>query len=318
MSEQTILLIGGPDSGKTNYLGCLWEALRARAGRLVAPNAPERIKYVEDALEHVMQGRFAPRTEPGSEDNAEAFSIPVVDGSFPDSSPRRLVVPDVTGELWKKAVETSELPPDWMRALEDARGVLLFVRIGSDQLVAPLDWVTSARLLSLHAKRVAALAKAQAEGPADDQNVVEEEEATPEEPPPAVIPTQVQLCELLRFLEHTARSSGAARPKRVAVLVTAWDRLDRARREAGPRAYIESEFPLFHGRIESASNVEVEVFGVSVVGGDFVDANFRKRYLDGHPKAVGYVVRSEATGVVRVEDLTLPVAWVLGESSGAA
>jgi hypothetical protein len=314
MSAQTILLIGIPDSGKTNYVGCLWEALRARKGQLVAPTAAERVKYVEDALEHLMQGRFAPRTEPGSEEHAEPFSIPVVDRADPNASPRRVVVPDVTGELWQKAVETCELPPDWMQALQDASGVLLFVRIGSDQNVTPLDWVASARLLTLHAKRIAAAAKAQAEAAGGE---AVEADPPPEETPAPIIPTQVQLCELVRFLEHAARSSGEERPKRVAVLVSAWDRLDRTRRAAGPRAYLETEYPLFHGRLQSLSNLEVEVFGLSVVGGDFVDARFRKRYLDGDPKVAGYVVREQETGVERVEDLTLPVAWVLGDPSGA-
>lgn len=310
MSEQTILLIGGPDSGKTNYVGCLWEALRGRKGKLVAPTAPERIKYVEDALEYLMQGRFAPRTEPGSEEQAEPFSIPVVDAAAPDASARRVVVPDVTGELWKKAVETSELSPDWMQALQDADGVLLFVRIDSNQNVTPPDWVTSAKLLTFHAKRVVAAAKAEAAGAAAEGMRAE---PAPEESPPAVIPTQVQLCELLRFLEHAAGQPGAVARKRVAVLVTAWDRLDKERSSAGPNAYLEAQYPLLHGRLQSLSRLEVEVFGVSVVGGDFVDPKFQKQYLEGDSKAVGYVVRTEGNAVKRVEDLTLPVAWVLGK-----
>lgn len=313
MSEHSILLIGGPDSGKTNFVGCLWEALNARSGQLVAPAAPERIKYVEDALEHLMQGRFAPRTDPGSEDHAESFSIPIFDKASPDAVARHLVVPDVTGELWKKVVETCEISPAWMETLEDAHGVLLFVRVGSNQNVAPLDWVASSRLLSLHAQRVAAAAKAQrAEMP------VGQDAPQLEEQPAAVIPTQVQLCELIRFLEHAARASGATSPKRVAILVTAWDRVDGTRSAAGPRAYIESEFPLLDGRLSNVTNLEIEVFGVSVVGGDFVDAKFRKAYLDGDSKAAGYIVRSAQGKVQKVHDLTLPIAWVLGESSGTS
>lgn len=313
MNELSVLLIGGPDSGKTNFVGCLWEALNDRKGELVAPTAPQRVKYVEDALEHLMQGRFAPRTDPGTEDHAESFSIPVYKKDSPDADPRHIVVPDVTGELWKNAVETSLISPAWMTALEEAHGVLLFVRVGSDQNVAPLDWVTSARLLSLRAKRVAAAAKAQAA-----EARVEVEAQEPEEQPPAVIPTQVQLCELIRFLEHASRAKGAKSPKRVAILVTAWDRVDDMRSKAGPRAYIGSEFPLLDGRLTSLANLEVEVFGVSVVGGDFVDQEFQKAYLDGDPKAAGYVVRSTGGKVERVHDLTVPVAWVLGESSSVS
>ncbi len=300
MTARPILLIGGPDSGKTNFVGCLWESLRAGKGRLIAPTAPERVKYVEDALEHVLQGRFAPRTEPGSEDTAEPFTVPVIDPMTPSDEPLQLIVPDVTGELWTKAVETCELAPQWMTALQDASGILLFVRIGSDQNVAPLDWVTSAKLLALQAQRAAAAPPPDA---LDTQRVDVEE-------PEVLIPTQVQLCELLRFVEHAGKSSGEQ--KRVAVIITAWDRLDRTRAKKGPSAYLEAEYPLFHGRLQSLTRIDVELFGVSAVGGDFVDPAFRKRYLDGDPKAVGYVVRDQGDTVVRSEDLTVPVAWILG------
>lgn len=307
MTARPILLIGGPDSGKTNFVGCLWESLRAGKGRLIAPTAPERVKYVEDALEHVLQGRFAPRTEPGSEDAAEPFTVPVIDPSMPSEEPLQLVVPDVTGELWTKAVETCELASQWMTALKEASGILLFVRIGSDQNVAPLDWVTSARLLALQAQRSHAVAAPARD--ADDDPAVEIVE------PEVLIPTQVYLCELLRFVEQAAKGSG--KRKRVAVLVTAWDRLDRTRAKKGPNAYLEAEYPLFHGRLQSLTSLDVELFGVSAVGGDFVDQAFRKRYLDGDPKAVGYVVRHKGDAVLRSEDLTVPVAWILGAASSA-
>lgn len=314
MTEQTILLVGGPDSGKTNYVGCLSDALVARKGRVIAPKAPEKIKYVEDTLEHILQGRFAPRTEPGSEEQAEPFSIPVVAADTPDAEPQRIVVPDVTGELWKKAVETSELAPEWMDALKAANGALLFIRIGSDQNLDPPDWVTSAKLLSFHGKRLSTAAKDHSDARADAESG---EDVAPDQPP-AIIPTQVQLCELLRFLEHAAAQPGAESPKRVAILVTAWDRLDAETAAKGPNAYLAQHYPLFHGRLRRLNRLTAHVFGVSIVGGDFVDADFQKEYLDGDPKAVGYVVHMDATSIKQVQDLTLPIAWVLEGSDSAA
>ena len=52
MSSQLIMLIGGPDSGKTNYLARLWKALQSGSGRLKSVESPE-IKYVEEALAHL-------------------------------------------------------------------------------------------------------------------------------------------------------------------------------------------------------------------------------------------------------------------------
>src|ERR1700721_2101478 len=52
MVNQTIVLVGVPDTGKTNFLARLWEALRGGNGTLMCPIPPDNIKYVEDALGH--------------------------------------------------------------------------------------------------------------------------------------------------------------------------------------------------------------------------------------------------------------------------
>jgi hypothetical protein len=125
-----------------------------------------------------------------------------------------VVVPDVTGELWKDAVLSSELPPEWMNLLKDSSGAVLFIRVHSDLNVTPLDWVTARDLLRL------------------DWGAPNQGDA---------IPTQVVLCELLRFLQLTLRRRSDGGLPRIAIAVTAWDRLDAEAKAAGPNAYIESE-----------------------------------------------------------------------------
>jgi hypothetical protein len=125
------------------------------------------------------------------------------------------------------------------------------------------------------------------------------------------IPTQIVLCELLRFLQSTLRHRTDGGFPRAAIVVTAWDRLDAAAKKSGPSAYIESEYPLFAGRLEDVTAMEVKVFGVSVVGGDLGDDPvFRQKFFEADLDAAGYVVE-EVNGVVREEhDLTLPIAWL--------
>jgi hypothetical protein len=287
MTGHSIMLIGGPDSGKTNFLARLWEALRAREGVLQAPAVPTEIKYVEDALAHLLQGHFAPRSDKTLEEG-ESFAVPVVASANPGGDRFQIVVPDVVGELWKRAVETCELPERWMNDLASASGALLFVRIGSDQNKEPLDWVTAAKLLRM-----------------------EGAQAKPDDGEKREIPTQVSLCELLRFMEHgLGTANGGTRP-RVAVLITAWDRLDAERASAGPTAYLAVEYPLLAGRLKDISKFDVRVFGVSVVGGDFVDEVFKQRFFAQNLRSSGYVVEEIKGRVERKQDLTLPVAWVV-------
>jgi len=281
VNSQSIMLIGGPDSGKTNYLARLWRALQGGSSRLKSVDAPE-IKYVEDALAHLLQGSFAPRSEKNIEESRRDFTVMIA--TQDDAKRVKVVVPDVTGELWKDAVSSSALPSEWMKQLKESSGALLFVRVHSELNVSPLDWVTARDLLKM------------------DWAQPHQEES---------IPTQVVLCELLRFLQLTLRRRTDGGLPRVAILVTAWDRLDAAAKENGLNAYIQSEYPLFAGKLEDVSTLEVKVFGVSVVGGDLgADPEFRQKFFEADLDAAGYVVE-EVDGVVREEhDLTLPIAWL--------
>lgn len=278
--NHSTMLIGGPDTGKTNYLARLWEALRSGSGKLKLLHAPE-IKYVEEALAHLLQGEFAPRSEKDIEESRRDFTLSV---SLMGEPAVELVVPDVTGELWKDAVNTLELPEEWMEQLSASSGALLFVRVLSDQNVAPLDWVTAYRLLQ-HAEQ--------------PQNEV-------------LLPTQVQLIELLRFLETKLRRRADGSPPRVAVIVSAWDRLDAEEAAKSPVNYLEKEYPLFAGRISDCDVLDIRVFGLSVVGGDLtLDKDFQERFLQGDIKQAGYVVAQQNGQTVKESDLAIPLTWLL-------
>ena len=290
MSESAIILVGAPDSGKTNFLARLWKALQSSAGVLAAPETPTNIEYVEEALAHLLQGSFAPRSSKNIEESEKSFSISVVAKGTGDTDPIQLVVPDVTGELWKNAVETCELPKKWLENLTSAHGALLFVRIGSNQNVELLNWVTAATLMRMEVLPLD-----------EDQDAGER------------IPTAVLLCELLRFLEYGLKASKDGVKPRVAILVTAWDRLDADTAAMGPSVYLSNEYPLFAGRLADTSELDVKVFGVSIVGGDFDDKDFRQQFLDGNMNAFGYVVHNISGKQCTEHDVTVPVAWVLEE-----
>ena len=284
MTTESIVLVGAPDSGKTNYLGRLWASLRSEGSCLRVTGTPDRIGYVEEALNHLLSGKFAPRTDRNPDASGRSLSFPVAGKANGEESSADVLVPDVSGELWKEAVETSELPNEWMAKLNGSVGALLFIRIGSPEVVELLDWVTARDLL----------------GP----------NSLPQEPSSA-ISTAVQMCELLRYLEHGLAQRPVGQRPRVALLVTAWDMLDAERAALGPIAYIAKEFPLLAGRIRDISSVDVRVFGVSVVGGDFAEDAFRDRFLKGEIADFGYVVADADEGTQKKPDLAIPVGWVL-------
>ena len=288
MSTRSVILIGGPDTGKTNFVGRLWVALRTGGGALTASGTPDEIKYVEDAVTYLHQGIFAPRTDKNLEADQGSVTIPLSPDEFHGEEIAQLIVPDISGEVWKEAVETNELAPERMAQLESAVGALLFVRVLSPLNVNPLDWVNAADLM---------------EHQGDDARQGD-------------MPTQVMLCEFLRFLELKLPDRTTGRKPRIAVIVTAWDLLDNDRSAAGPRVYLEKQYPLFAGRLADIDRFDVNIFAMSILGGDpKLDKGFRDELLKSGIKSAGFVRFDHGGSVEEVSDVTLPVAWAIGTRS---
>ncbi|MDM5134688.1 hypothetical protein [Aeromonas salmonicida] len=277
---RSIILLGGPDSGKTNFIGCLWRALDDGTKALHAVEQPEDISFVLDVTDHLFEGSFAPRTE-HSEARRDFEVIVAAEKGGPSS---KVIVPDVSGELWRNAVIENEIAPEWVNELKSANGALLFVRVGSDQDVRPLDWVTSRNLL-------AKLGDEEVQG----------------------LPTQVMLCEMIHFLEDLLSKREDGMRPRLSVVVSAWDLVDPHTFEQGPFAYLEREYPLVAGRLADLEVLEVRVFGLSVVGGDLKnDPNYRDVFLNIGLDSLGWTAVSDEGSWQRKFDITLPIAWAVG------
>ncbi|POP83727.1 hypothetical protein BKM77_15655 [Pseudomonas syringae] len=281
MNRKSIILVGGPDSGKSNYVGRLWAALKAGKGQLQRAGMPQNIEYVESICENLLQGEFAGRTDTNTE--RQDFCVPLK--LEQSNNPTELIVPDFTGELWRDAVKNSDIPREWLDTLESAEGALLFVRVLSPLNVQPLDWVATRSALSFIG---------------EGNEEVE-------------LPTQVILCELLRLLQQRLSVRPDGKRPRVAIVVTAWDKLDAASQEAGPQAYLRKQFPLFAGALEDARRVEARVYGVSIVGGDLqYDPDFQEKYQSMIMAESGSVTLERNGAWYQDADVTIPVAWAIG------
>lgn len=277
----SIVILGGPDSGKSNYIARLWPALEEKAGELVMTVQPPDIDYVLEAAGHLFEGQFIQRSE--QSDSRRTFEVTVAPRA--GGAETKIVIPDVAGETWRNAVTEYDVPDDVRKDLLDATGALLFLREGSELNVAPLDVVTSRNLLAKL-------------GPQVDQGM----------------PTQVMLCELVRFLGLTlARRPDGSRP-RLAVVVSAWDLVGDDVGGRGPVAYLEKEYPMLAGRLADLEHMDVQVFGLSVVGGDLGEEDFKAEFLEKGLDGHGWVSVPEPDGGGwrRVADVTKPIAWVMG------
>jgi len=128
------------------------------------------------------------------------------------------------------------------------------------------------------------------------------------------LPTQVMLCELLRFLETSLSKRPDGQPPRVSIVVSAWDIIDQEKFVMGPKAWLEREYPLLAGRLDDIEGIDLRVFGLSVVGGDLkADENCRDDVQENGLDGRGWVAVQDDEGIWHKDpDLTLPIAWAVG------
>lgn len=289
--SHSVLLVGGPDAGKTNFLCRLALVIFGKQGRLQADRLPEELEYLRTGADKILTGEFVPHTP---HDVLNRSVIPVKEVDSEGDFHGQLVVPDCSGERWLNIYRQREWSEDWETVISDACSCLLFLRVDSDQTIAPLDWVSCEKLLG---------------SPTDVSDSIGNPEAE------QIPPTQVVLVDWLQCLRRafTERVGGSYRP-RLGIIVAAWDLVPQDQQDSDPDDYVKLNFPLlWQFKLTNTSRFEFATFGVSIVGGDLNDASgFRKEYLKSDPQKAGYVVHSLRGLISKSSDITIPVAWAMG------
>jgi hypothetical protein len=289
--QRSVLLIGVTDAGKTNFLSRLWLALDLGGGSLTKAGLPSDLDYLKTGADHLLKGEFAPHTP---QEVRDATEIPVKTIANGHELLGTLIVPDLPGEQVLSVFRTRQWSSEWEERIGYGCGCLLFIRVDSKELVAPIDWLNCP--LSFGGMPPMA-------NPQKDQA------------DKAKTPTQVVLVDWLQFLRKafTDKVSGSYKP-RIGIVVAAWDLIPTDQKQRGPEAWVTSNFPLLAQYVNSNNDeFEFAYFGVSVTLGDLIaDPEFKASYLRSNPRSAGEVVHSLSGTVEASNDMTLPVAWALG------
>ena len=296
--------------------------LRRNNGVFRVPVAAENIAYVERIVGHLRKGEYPPRTEP--DDGESTFVASITHQSDPKIPIAMITVPDMIGEIWKAASRDRRIDPAWITQLRNSDSAMLFVRFGSDEIVDMPDWIASADLMQLEAEQGAEAEAVAAENGADAEPTVEEvaaevpaagtgdmaSELNGERAEPNTTPTQLFLCDLINLLEeHLGKDTPVVRP-RVALAIAAWDGVGAPERAAGPKKFIQNNYPMLHGRIADRSRLDIRVFGLSATGYDLNIKEQRDEYLRVGPDQAGFA-EAEIDGKISGGDLLMPLAWAL-------
>lgn len=252
-TNNEILIIGPPKSGKTTFLAQLYGRLVAKTGQLVLARAPKNIDGIKAAYDRLAEG-LETETTP-SLDNLEV-EIPVKFGEHEFILHNK----DYGGEQVRDITRMMEYDQNWITRSKENDRWILFVR--PSEIYHHYD-------LSM-------------KGFADVQN-------NDNEKPENRTSDQYHFIELIQALLH-ARGTGMKELIEnpcLLIALTCWDELKTVK---SPLEILQEKMPLFYNFIDSNwVNGKFRAIGVSAQGFSLNDET-RDRYLDDLPESFGYLV----------------------------
>ncbi|WP_437780667.1 TRAFAC clade GTPase domain-containing protein [Sorangium sp. So ce1097] len=320
----TVALVGGPESGKTTYLGAIVHALETDGlSHLGLRSLPDDATAYERLSEPLLDGAYPQRTK--AERHALELPLRATRGGRVEEI--SLHMGDYDGEEVERLFKdrTQGFSPEW-RARAEARGVLLFVRPDAMASLprlrshdAPTDRERMLALRTTTEKKPRARTRRRTEADPEaafGAGIQDETRSVrvPAPDEPVRVPTALAVVELLQFLRHERGLEPGERPgqgeMRIAFLASAWDAVDPAWQRRGPAALFRERAPLLDDYLWSNHRPgDVLHFGLSSTAGDLSDERHRERYReDPH----GFVVWSDASGrILRTRNIALPIEWAL-------
>lgn len=265
-----VALLGMPDSGKSTYLAALYHLLTEDvpdvAVRLL--RQPEQRAYLEALRTAWLAGEPIGRT---SKDDGELVEL---DLSVGDRHVR-FSIPDIAGECFRDVIAHRQADALIAQLVQQASGLLLFTH--PDQL--------RPRVMISEAKELAELA-GESYSPPQGQDF-----------DPLLIPAETHLVDLLQWAGDTRQR---AIPRRLAIVISAWDRCDGLT----PQQWLEARMPMLRHYLDGHPDVyTTAIYGISAQGGAY-GTDLDLAAIRGYERA--YVVDADGT---RSHDLTAPLRW---------
>ncbi|HHQ4663739.1 MULTISPECIES: TRAFAC clade GTPase domain-containing protein [Aeromonas] len=273
-SDNSILLIGESDVGKTHYGAQLLKRLMKRDGQLRMNGAATNIEPFESAMSCLDEGMAAGHTATST----------YVDSIWPimDAQGRsaKLIWPDYGGEQIKAISDTRRIPAAWQSRVVSAPAWLLLIRLQKTRVTADIF------SRPLHAQPL-----------------------TSTEGHEIQISDQARLIELLQILLYI-RGMASTKPlvsPRLCVLLSCWDELSV---EDAPPELLKSRLPLLSSFIHNTW-AKPNILGLSALGQALSPRDPNDEYSNRGPEQFGYVVLPDGQ---HSSDLTLPIQYLLDEN----
>lgn len=277
-NNSNILIIGGPNSGKTHFGGQLYLRFRCDEYNYRISTPPEDLTVFQEVVDCLYDGRSATHTNVDSHKN---LSLEVVDSKGYVTS---ISFPDYGGEQVKQIVDNRQINELWRSQILGSNNWIFFIRL--DEVAEIEDIVNRPLPESVSTKNNAdAVLKI-----SDNAFFVE-------------------LLQMLLFAKQVPLKQNITIPQLMVVL-SCWDAL-KLDEGITPVMLLKSKLPLFYEFVSNLWNEkDLDIVGLSSTGKTLSDKKSDDEYLSDSPENFGYIILPDGK---KEKDLTILIDRTIGE-----
>lgn len=280
MNKHSILIIGGPNTGKTHFGAQLYERINSRQFefKIDPKNRPSDLSIFEDARNNLYDGKRAAHTEAGANRS--------IDLKITNEKNCEIIFtfPDYAGEQITSIVENRKVNDLWQEYIEKSSSWILFIRLND---LNPLEDIINKGIPS-----------------------PEEIKKRNIQPPPVKISEAaffIELLQTLSYIKGLSTFNKIDKPN-LTVVLSCWDELNLLK-DTVPLTLLQERLPMLSDfLINNWHKDSLSILGVSSTEKSLTDKP-DDEYIDQTPIKFGYIINK--TGE-RQNDLTLSIWDFIG------
>ena len=279
-TENNVLIIGGPNAGKTHFGGQLYGRLNSRkfSFKIAPHNRPSDLTIFQDVINKLAEGKRADHTATSANRNIEL--------KIDDENGNKIVFafPDYAGEQVNSIIENRRINTIWKEYIDASNSWMLFVRLDE---IPQLEDIINRGIPS-----------------------AEEVQKRQAQAPPVRISDAAHFVELLQMLLYIKGipSLNKINKPNLAIVLSCWDVL-KLPDNTLPSEILKERLPLlYHFANNTWSEDSLKIIGLSSTEKSLTDEP-DEEYKDLKPINFGYFVNSNGK---KNGDLTLSIRTLIG------
>ena len=260
------VIMGLPGSGKTTFLAALWHIMEANETkcRLKVDRLEGSLSYLNKIAKAWRTFEPVERTSQTGDADVTMYLVDCENGSKGTA-----FFPDIAGERFSDQAEVRRGRRTFIANTESCDSILLFINANAEQDYLSIIELNDQMPPDSEEPNEAPAEQATASAPVDDGKQPPKPQPVPEFEPKKV-PVQVKIVQLLSdFL----RAPFEVRPRRLAVILSAWDVVATHTPAMSPERWLSGNMSLLDQFLKTNDGVfETRIYGVSAQGVDLEDA----------------------------------------------